>query len=125
MRKIIYSPDYGAGWTSWEDRVEVQKFMVDYLPIVEYLESGQDFRSVRFDRISHEGPGGGPSDEEMERLKFPDCLKSFVLECRERFEYVPYLAGLRDAEIKAVYGPVRITDYDGNETVEEGGREWI
>ena len=122
-RKIIYSPEYGAGWTSWEGDYEVQKFMIDYFPIIKYLESGKDFKEINFHKLQWSGPYGGPSDEEINQ--FPDCIKQFVIDCRHKFRKVPSLSGLRDAEIKEVNGPVKIVDHDGYESVEEGHGEWL
>jgi len=43
MRKILYSPGFGAGWTSWHDgSKEAKLFMLEYRPFIEYLEAGGD-----------------------------------------------------------------------------------
>jgi hypothetical protein len=120
MRKILYSPGYGAGWTSWEYDQELAKFMIDYPAIVEYVENGGEFE----DKYLHIWESGGEINQEKVR-KLPECLQKFINECQEKFNKVPYLSGLRDIEVKTVYGPVRITDYDGSESVEEGGGEWL
>ncbi len=41
MRKIHYSPGYGAGWTTWHlgDEAE-RKFMLEYAPLIAFLEGG-------------------------------------------------------------------------------------
>ena len=121
MRKILYSPDFGAGWTSWEGDYEVQKFMVSYSPIIEFLEDGGTFEKCDLDIWTTTKLGIDP----QKLNKLPDCLKQFVKECLEKFEKVPYLAGLRDIQVKVVSGPVKIDDYDGNESVIEGGGEWL
>ena len=40
MRKILYSPGFGAGWVSWNDEGrDEQLFMLEYQPFIERLES--------------------------------------------------------------------------------------
>lgn len=44
MRKILISPGNGAGWTTW-NRDEVRPILLEYKPIIEFLEAGGDITS--------------------------------------------------------------------------------
>ena len=41
MRKILYSPGWGAGWSTWNSSIPT-KFICEYQPIIEALEKGED-----------------------------------------------------------------------------------
>lgn len=99
-RKILYSPGFGAGWTSWEGNPEIKAFMLEYKPLVEAVERGEDLTTA---------------------------LALFEKECQEKFGDVPYLGGADGLTVIEVSGRVRINEYDGSESVEEEGSysEWI
>lgn len=101
-RKILYSPGFGAGWTSWEASKEIQKFMLTYRPLIKAVESGDAQAKAR-------------------------ALEQFRSDCQERFGSVPYLGGSRDLTVAKVSGPVRIHEYDGSESIEEAGdfQDWL
>ena len=107
MRKILYSPGYGAGWTSWCSDKEVKKLMIDYPPIIEALEKKEEL------------------DE-----NHPAVLQ-MVKDIQNKFgeEKIPYLGGVSDLTIKEVPDEalVRITEYDGYESVEiqDSYDEWL
>lgn len=42
MRKILYSPGYGAGWTTGND-APLAKFLLEYQPIIAFIEEGNKF----------------------------------------------------------------------------------
>jgi hypothetical protein len=92
MRKILYSPSYGAGWSSWNSG-EVARYMLTYEPIIEHIEAGK-----------------GPPTEAL--------LDDLQRECQERFgaDYVCVL-GASDLRIWTGEGPVKIDEYDGHESV--------
>lgn len=104
-RKILYSPGYGAGWTSWnrEDR-RVEEYMLTYAPIIEFLERGGKF-----------------TEKDCEEQIHP-ILQELKERCKEKFgrEEICVL-GACDLRIKEVTGRVRIEEYDGAEKVEEEG----
>jgi len=95
VRKILISPGYGAGWSTWNSG-QTAKYMVDYQPIVEFLEAGGSFTG---------------DDEENHPL-----LDQLRAECLEKFgeEYVCVL-GAGDLVVVEVDGPVHVTEYDGYE----------
>ncbi len=41
VRKILISSGYGAGWSTWNDE-SVRAFMLEYTPIIEALERGEE-----------------------------------------------------------------------------------
>ena|SRR5271155_5689334 len=100
IRKILYSPGYGAGWTTWHYGTKEEKlFMLTYQPFIDALEKGE--------RISQK------LEEQFEvdfAAKFPDAKDS-----------TPYTGGLRDLQIYRTNGRVHIEEYDGSESVEEDG----
>ena len=100
-RKILYSPGWGAGWTTWNHDPRVKEYMLTYQPLIEFLEAGG-----KIDRNGDDHP----------------LLVQLQKECLERFgvDYVCTL-GARDLEVKEVSGRVRIEEYDGSESVEEEG----
>jgi hypothetical protein len=103
-RKILYSPGYGAGWTSWNDG-EIKKYMLTYEPIIKAIEAGQKINE-----------------------KHPAVLQ-LQKECLEKFnkDYVCVL-GADDLKVMEVAGRVRISEYDGSESVTEEGtdnHEWM
>ncbi len=104
MTKILYSPGYGAGWSSWNDgSPEFQKWLLTYPPIIEALERGE--------RLAAEHP----------------AVQSLEKQAREMFgkDYVCVL-GAGDLRIADVSGPFRIDEYDGSERVQQADAEdWI
>lgn len=114
-RKILYSPGFGAGWSSWcgyggDARPDLADFMLTYQPIIDAVERGEDV-SVRL--IG--GVIGGRDDMEAAH----PAMRSFVEECQSRFGEVPYLGGARALCVFTVPDGARfrIDEYDGSETV--------
>lgn len=111
MRKILYSPGYGAGWTSWHNgsRKELQ-FMLQYQPFIDFLEDDNEFPE---------------SEKEIENLP---VVKQFINDWINKFETrLPYLGGLTDLAIEEVDDGclVRITDHDGYEEIEVSNNDWL
>lgn len=40
-KKLLYSPDFGAGWSTWMTNEGLADFAVHYQPIIDWLESGR------------------------------------------------------------------------------------
>ena len=91
-RKILYSPGFGAGWTTWEHEPKVKAIMLTWKPIVKALENG-------------EGP---LSDSHPAVVSMLDAIKA------KGFD-TPYLGGLRNLTVATITGKVLISEYDGNE----------
>lgn len=116
MRKILYSPGYGAGWVSWGgDTAEQKRFMLEYAPFVEVLEGGGALHPV--DHIDK-------SDAQYDGQTDP-VIRRFIDDWREKFgdASLPYFGGLDDLEVETVGDGdvVRIKEYDGSESVEVRG----
>ena len=107
MRKILVSPGYGAGWTSWNDH-EIAKIMIDYQPVIDFLESGGKFieTGTWSSKVRWEEPGA-------------TVLKEMCayIEAQTGETYV-CLLGARDLVVETVPGRVRINEYDGFESIE-------
>lgn len=116
MRKILYSPGYGAGWVSWGGNTTEQKrFMLEYAPFVEILEGGGSLKPV--DRFDAKDPKyNGQTDP---------VIRRFIDDWREKFgdASLPCFGGLCDLAIKNVDDGdvVRINEYDGSESIEVRG----
>jgi hypothetical protein len=121
MRKVLYSPGYGAGWVSWcSGSDELKKFMLEYPPIIEYLESGKDFKKIDFHKVKH------LPDGQLKNTEFlPDCIQQFIKDSWEKFKQIPYLGGVQDLEVAEVEGAVQITDYDGYEEIKQSYEGWL
>lgn len=91
-RKILYSPGFGAGWSSWCGGSSEQRlFMLEYAPIIAAVESGQ-----------------GVTDS---------VLKQFKADWDKEFPGVHVcVLGADDLKVAEVEGQVRIAEYDGNES---------
>jgi hypothetical protein len=131
MRKILYSPGFGAGWTSWEYDPEIKKFMLEYQPIIDALERGDDGVRVEPKLLYYEKDKiyatAQPDSIIIGDSNYKGChpaVQQFARECMEKFGRVPYMGGLDDLEVATVEGRVRINEYDGNESYEEEGKDY-
>lgn len=107
MREILYSPGYGAGWTTWNWNSEVAAYMLEYRPIIDYLNEGGD----------------------MTKPEGRNLIKQLQAECLEKFgkEYVCVL-GASDLKVAIIPdGKVKIDEHDGYESyLVEGDTEgWM
>ncbi len=113
MRKLLYSPKYGAGWSTWCSNPSLVKFMVSYRPIIDFLESGNKFEweddMVRYDE----------NDQPLYDKLHP-VLREFAEACYRQFDEIPYLGGAQDLEVLVVPDDelVRFDEYDGYESYE-------
>lgn len=99
MRKILYSPGYGAGWSSWNSG-KVAQLMLTYQPIIDAIENGEIL------------------------TKDHSAVLQLQQEAKDKFgvEYVCVL-GAKNLEIYHAEGRVIINDYDGSESVTEEGTD--
>lgn len=109
MRKILYSPGFGAGWTSWfHGSKEAKKFMLEYKPFIEFLENGGKF-------IGDKEALLGESYDQI------PVVRKFIEEFQHKFpeEEAPFFSGLEDLAICKVPDNclVSIHEYDGSESV--------
>jgi len=113
MRKILYSPGYGAGWSTWNAHTKEQiKFLVEYPPLIEYVENNGGYlpnrRAVWF-------------DDEEERIKAIPAVQQLEKEWKERFpdEADLFLSGIKGLAIREIPSDARyfIEEYDGSESI--------
>jgi hypothetical protein len=115
MRKILYSPGYGAGWTSWMKDRAMEKFALEYQPFIDVLEADGELVPENV------------YDVEENLDKCHPAITQFVNECQEKFGKAPYLGGLRDLTIEVVGDDtlVKIKCFDGSERVEICYEDWM
>jgi hypothetical protein len=103
-KKILLSPGWGAGWSTWNPD-EVAKFMLTYQPIIDFIEAGGSFKRNE------------TSDLHGDHLH--PLLMELADEVKAAFgkDYVCVLGAI-DLEVVSVDGPFKITEYDGNESIQ-------
>ncbi len=94
MAKILYSPGYGAGWTSWNERKLWSK-MFTWQPLIEAVERGE--------KIQDDHPAVLSLVEEIEREFGEDT-------------YVCTL-GSDQLQVAEVFKAFYIEEYDGSESI--------
>jgi hypothetical protein len=117
-RKILYSPNFGAGWVTWNTELpaEAQQFMLTYAPIVEAVERGESIT-----------PDGHWSVDDGGKQAFNDdgihpLLAQLGEELHSRFGVTSAcFLGADGLRVATVSGPVRLNEYDGSESFEEQG----
>lgn len=101
-RKILISPGYGAGWSSWNtDRRGVAEMMLTYQPIIDFLEAGCKFTEDDCDSRSQ------PQHPLLEQLRGDIRTKLGV-------DDACFNAAKR-LKVETVWSGVEIREYDGNE----------
>lgn len=91
--KILVSPGFGAGWSSWiYGGRKAQVFALTYEPIITHLEQH-----------------GLPVPENI--------LSEFGRQMDRLFGDDPYVGGARDLQVMEVDCPFYIDEYDGSESV--------
>lgn len=112
MRKFLYSPDYGAGWSTWAHGYEQEHFLMFYQPIIDYLEAGGTF--------GYDECAPSMKDDGEDYPNAPAVLKQLLEDWKERFphDYPPYLGGARDLVVETCSDDcqIEITEYDGKES---------
>lgn len=109
MKKLLYSPGYGAGWTTWADDKHKQ-FMVSHPAIVEFIEGGGTF--------THAECAIGYSEGQPDLSNLHPVLRIFAEECLARFGSIPYLGGAVGLKVLEVPNGMSIAfdEYDGGES---------
>jgi hypothetical protein len=96
---VLYSPEFGAGWSTWcHEDLAVRLSMTFDPQIADIVDQG--------------GPDWRAKAEAIALVKYPDA----------------YLGGLHDLQVKwlPVGTQFRVLEYDGNESVEISSEvEWI
>lgn len=110
MTKILYSPGFGAGWSTWcSGDKKMKKFVLTYKPLIDALEEERDIGYTVGRLLGHESPYEPGS-----------ILEQFDIDLKAAFGDEAghmYLGGARDLAVAEVDGPFRVDEYDGNESV--------
>lgn len=120
-RKILYSPGFGAGWTTWQSNRDLAKFMLEYAPLIDAIERNEPGIRVEPTIVRDAQP---PVGIVLGAYVFDAChpvIVQFARECLEKFGEVPYMGGLDGLTVATVSGRVRLHEYDGSERYEEEG----
>lgn len=112
MTDILYSPGYGAGWSTWADE-EQSRFALTFQPLIDAINKGEEVWSDT-DEKSHMKDDFVPSHPAMQ--EFTAALKEKWPEDGESF----FLGGARDLAVTQVMGPFQVLEYDGSESIDEG-----
>lgn len=109
MRKILYSPGYGGGWSSWHQMPP--KFACEYQPIIDALEKGEELVLNK-----------DATKWKLELEDYHPAVRQYVQDCKEKYNVTPYLGGIEDLCIFTCGDDelVKIREYDGAERVEVG-----
>ena len=95
---VLYSPSYGAGWSTWQDNADVRMAMLFDPQIADIRDQG--------------APDWQERAEAIAQIKYPDA----------------YLGGLQHLRVRWLKQGTqfRIDEHDGNELVViNGEEEWI
>ena len=97
MTKILISPGYGAGWSTWSDK-EHEKFALTYQPLIDYLEA---------------------NDGDNDSAEFGALVDQFIKDLKAEFgeDASFYTGGARDLCVVDVDGPFSVREYDGFESI--------
>ena len=120
MRKILYSPGFGAGWSSWNDG-SARKLMLTYQPIIDALERGENLFVDKSEVYEQQN--------DTDRRYHP-AVQQLIHDCKQLgHDYVCLLRlgqlciyEVEDGEL------VKIEEYDGSERVcrmNYDKEEWI
>jgi len=96
---VLYSPGYGAGWSTWCHEDEQMRLSMLFDPQIA-------------DIVNQRGPEWRDQAEAIALVKYPEA----------------YIGGLSDLEVRwlPVGTQFRVLEYDGSESVEVNGEiEWI
>lgn len=111
-RKILISDWWDGPWSAnyiASGHIEIAKYLLEYQPIIEFLESGGKFK-----REDCHG-------------KLHPILAQLRKECLEKFNYDVCPLHAVNLAVREVMGRVRINEYDGRESIEEEGEfvNWL
>lgn len=94
-RKILISPGFGAGWSTWigGGNREETEFALFYQPLIDAIESA-------------------------DTAAFEAALAQFKREFADKFGgHEPYCGGARDLTVETVHGQFMVEEYDGSESL--------
>ncbi len=112
MKQVLYSPGYGAGWSSWAHS-GAEQFSAEYLPIIQFLNEGGQFIETK--------RGNGAVPEEYEEPG-ASVLKKFLEDLRahtNNSEFYFFFGGASQLRVGTVRNEYVITERDGHERLED------
>lgn len=115
MTKILISPGYGAGWSTWaHGGVDQHKFWLTHKPTLDFIEKGGVFKDAET-RIDYEADGNTPIYDALHPVlrKF---VEDYVAAFPDDEEYF-YFGGARGLIVTNVSGPFMVDEYDGAESL--------
>lgn len=116
MRKVLVSPGFGAGWSSWN--TEHGKALAEDECLIALVEAGRHEGRIKDDR--------GPEYDYHEcSQEFHDRALEVARANGAKDDWHPYYGGVTDLVVREVSGRYRINEYDGSESlVEESEEVW-
>lgn len=100
MRKVLYSPGFGAGWYSWHGHKELL-----FDPVLIQLVEDNKHVIIKGSR----------------RKKVQHVSDEFKTRCEELVKDKDvYYGGVYKLKVAEVNGPFQIEEYDGNESIVNG-----
>jgi len=103
MKKVLISPGYGAGWSTWQHEV-TSEFATQYEPLIKAVEAGED--------IDEDHP----------------AIKQYVEDVKEKFTDEIFLPTRINLDVRTIPDDAeyKVTVYDGNESLEvKDEQEWV
>lgn len=96
MAKILISPGYAGGWSTWNDD-KIAEFMLTYAPIIEYLEAHPETHLNEND----------------------DVVKQMLGEIYEKFDVDDVcVLGVKNLKVEEVFGRFTIVECEGYESIQ-------
>ena len=124
MRKILYTASHGSGWVTTNTHlpIEAQRFMFEYKPLIEYIENGGEPEATGIKRLDN--------GQYVEDIKCP-IIQQMVDEMQKRWPNIDInrvnTGGAENLRIDKVpdNAAVKITEYDGRETIHYTCETWL
>ena len=121
MRKILHTVTWGLGWVTYNKHlpIEAKRFMVEYPPLIEHIENGGEIEEE--DCIEDE------NGKYISVIKSP-IVQQMVNEMQKRWpgiEVDTFAAKNLGVEEVPDNCSVKITEYDGKESVEYSSDIWL
>lgn len=124
MRKILYTCRHGSGWITANTHlpIEVQRFMFEYKPLVEYVENGGKPEAVGLKQLDN--------GQYVEDIKCP-IVQQMVDEMQKRWPNIDInsvnTSGSKNLHVMEVpdNAAVKVTEYDGQEDIHYTCDVWL
>ena len=135
MRKILIHQDYGLGWSTYlgSSNYEIRKFVLEYQPLIEAIERIDAFNE-QVDDLEYEMETLGEDEilRKIEELGKQEVLGNnhpaviqFKKDMKEKFDEDIYYKSWDRLSVKEVRYAVKISNYDGYESIKECSEDWV